>query len=111
MLGTKIETSNIKSSIKINNLTNGQRTAVENTFDCLVVRETEKAVQVLWSTKFGNITMWCPKSCIGVEVKKAKFDAYEEYLNKAKELGVKGIRNKMKMATIQLKALEQGIQL
>jgi len=33
-------------------------------FEGTIEKETEKAVYVKFNTNFGNITMWCPKSCV-----------------------------------------------
>lgn len=41
-----------------------QEKMVINSSDREVVKETEKAVQILFSSKYGNLTKWVPKSCL-----------------------------------------------
>ncbi len=105
----RIQTNMINEKIKRNNLSGGQLTAINCVCDCEVVRETEKAYYLRWDTKFGSVSMWCPKSCIGTEMAITDtYNEYDDYFKRAKDAGVKGIRYKMKMSTIAIKAEEQG---
>jgi hypothetical protein len=48
------------------NLTNQQLMALNTATvdDMVVVKETEKAKQFAWTTDFGRVTMWAPKSVL-----------------------------------------------
>ena len=46
------------------NFSANERYAISVSYSSSVERETEKAVLVRWSTKFGAITRWVPKSCL-----------------------------------------------
>lgn len=87
--------------------------------DASLVRETEKAILVEWSTEFGKVSMWCPKSVLKskdevVAEAKAQQERYNnacEQYNKlveaAKSLGVK-VRKGMCRITIYSKVNEAG---
>ena len=77
-----------------------------------IARETEKAVMLEWSTEFGHVSMWCPKSVLKTEEQmKAEEQADIERSNKkyydyiklrttAEEAGVKYLRGYLKVNTI-----------
>lgn len=44
--------------------TSSERYAIATADGFTVSRETEKAILAKWSTEFGVITHWVPKSCI-----------------------------------------------
>ena len=49
------------------NLTSQEKTAIKfEAYFGKVIKETEKAVQVLFSTDFGNVKLWTPKSCLEI---------------------------------------------
>ena len=87
------------------------------------LRETEKAVQLRADSDFGNLTFWCPKSCIlkDGEVDEEmvrKYQRMEAGLNYneklvafAKENGIKGIRRGMKTQTLMRKITEAGLKI
>lgn len=87
--------------------------------DAELVRETEKAILVEWSTEFGKVSMWCPKSVLKskdevVAEAKAQQERYnnacEQYaklVETAKSLGVK-VRKGMYKITIWDKAIKAG---
>lgn len=87
------------------------------------LRETEKAVQFRADSDFGNLTFWCPKSCILKDgevdeqmVKKyqrmeAGLNYNEKLVAFAKENGIKGIRRGMKTQTLMRKITEAGLKI
>lgn len=85
-----------------------------------VARETEKALMVKATGKFGEFSFWTPKSVckytnvsdyftatVTVEDTMAKaMDNHYNLVQQAKELGIKGIRSNMKSATLRKKIAE-----
>ncbi len=82
-----------------------------------IVKETEKAVQLLWDSKYGKMFKWAPKSCmiteqeaIAIQEKEVSaFKKYEKLIAWAKENNVKGVRNRMKKTTIIVKIQAAGL--
>lgn len=84
-----------------------------------LLRETEKAVLVVWFTEYGKVELWCPKSVLKSydEIKAEadaeadrmanKMEAYDNLLNIAKDLKC-GVRSHMKVDTIANKVREAG---
>ena len=64
--------------------------------DTKILKETEKAINVEFKSKFGTLTKWIPKSCIMsdeeinqiVTKQKSNMDKYEKLIAWAKEQGV-----------------------
>lgn len=54
----------VKSWFMQKNFTQNERYAIDCARSSSVQKETEKAVLVKWSTKFGSIDRWIPKSCL-----------------------------------------------
>lgn len=87
--------------------------------DASLARETEKAILVEWSTEFGRVSMWCPKSVLKskdevvaeAQAQEERFIAgceqYAKLVEVAKSLGVK-VRNGMRKTTIYSKVNEAG---
>lgn len=114
----------IKSWFIDKNFTQSERLVIQTADfggELETLHETEKAVQFKAFSDYGNITFWCPKSCI---LKAGEVDAdmerkatainkgldYNEKLLKlAKENGIKGVRKGMKTDTLKKKIREAGI--
>lgn len=96
--------------------------------DIRKIGETEKAIKLM--AKYGydtdterNIFFWVPKSAIisneeatkilaeKIEKQQARFDRYAKILEFAKNNGVKGVRNKMKLNSILIKIEDAGLEL
>lgn len=82
-------------------------------FECEIVKETEKACNVVFKTNYGRIYMWTPKSQMETQADKdaswnAACNRYEAVLNFAKENGLK-VRKGMKLNTIKAKIAEAGL--
>ncbi|WP_105980142.1 hypothetical protein [Staphylococcus simulans] len=85
-----------------------------------VVRETEKALMIKATGKFGEFSFWTPKSVckytnvtdyftatVTIEDGMARaMDNHFNLVKEAKELGIKGIRSNMKSATLRKKIAE-----
>jgi len=66
---TSIQKVTVKSWFISNNenLTSQEKTAIKfEAYFGKVIKETEKAVQILFSTDFGNVKLWTPKSCLEI---------------------------------------------
>lgn len=79
----------------------------------VVVRETEKAVNLKFKTNYGNIYMWCPKSQTmtlkeSYEEELKIQDYYESLLAFCKKNGLR-VRKGMKIATMKAKLEEAGL--
>lgn len=84
-----------------------------------ISRETAKAVLVVWSTEFGRVTLWCPKSVLRplseVEAaESARFARFEEASRKYDQLVAVlkpfkiGIRSGLRVNTLVEKARGAG---
>lgn len=85
-----------------------------------VERETEKAILATWTTEYGKVSLWVPKSVLKskeqaraeYEAEKAraekKAEAYDKLAATAREAGVKDVRNYMKVDTIVAKTKAAG---
>lgn len=79
--------------------------------DVRIERETEKAVLVKVSSEWGSFSFWSPKSCLitsedlaAEEIRRAAaYESYEALVNRAKAMGIKGVRIGMKASTIREK--------
>ena len=93
--------------------------------DAWVAKETEKAFLVNWSTEYGKVSAWVPKSLVSDEnIKKAK-DREINFIKKAesglsynkklvelgKANGVKGVRNRLKTSTLEKLLRDASIEL
>lgn len=82
-----------------------------------IKRETEKALQLKWISEFGVMTKWVPKSCMvsqeeaEMEFEQAaeRFNKYQQLIAWAKANEVKGVRNRMKKATVIVKIQQAGL--
>ena len=85
--------------------------------DVEIEKETEKAYLLKFTSEFGVIEKWIPKSCIKTEeeIKEEKEQAeerinkYEKLVEWAKEHGLK-VRNKMKKTTIITIIKQAGLE-
>lgn len=115
----------IKSWFLYNNFEQSERYIIETAImgdELEVIRETDKAVKFKAYSDWGNLTFWCPRSClVGNETeqerkwgeeREEKFEKglkYNESLVKfGKEKGIKGIRVGLKTATLIRKISEAG---
>lgn len=88
--------------------------------DATAQRETEKAVLAAWTTEYGKVSLWVPKSVLKskeqaraeYEAEEAraqkKAEAYDKLVATAHEAGLKDVRNYMKVGTIVAKAKAAG---
>lgn len=82
-----------------------------------VVRETEKALLLKWVSDFGVMSKWVPKSCMVTQEDAEKefeqaakrFNKYQQLIAWAKANDVKGVRNRMKKATVIVKIQQAGL--
>lgn len=97
----------IKSWFLEKNFDSNSKYGIE-TSELAIIKETEKAVQITTrNSDFGNITFWCPKSCLmteaDYEVAEKSFekscDRFEQLKEFAKSLGIK-VTARMKKKTI-----------
>ena len=113
------------------NFNQQQQYAISRAERVEVIGETEKAVKVAWTTKYGTITSWVPKSVCGLaekseaakkveeEIEAREIEArkrliagcehYERVLAFAKEHKVKGARKGLRLQTLLSKIAEAGL--
>ena len=113
------------------NFNQQQQYAISRAERIEVIGETEKAVKIAWTTKYGTITSWVPKSVCGlaekseaakkveeqieareIEARKrliAGCERYERVLAFAKEHKVKGARKGLRLQTLLSKIAEAGL--
>lgn len=113
------------------NFNQQQQYAISRAERVEVIAETEKAVKVAWTTKYGTIKSWVPKSVCGlaekseaakkveeqieareIEARKrliAGCERYERVLAFAKEHKVKGARKGLRLQTLLSKIAEAGL--
>ena len=113
------------------NFNQQQQYAISRAESVEVIGETEKAVKIAWTTKYGTITSWVPKSVCGlaekseaakkveeqieareIEARKrliAGCERYERVLAFAKEHKVKGARKGLRLQTLLSKIAEAGL--
>lgn len=114
------------------NFNQQQQYAISRADRIEVIGETEKAVKVAWTTKYGTIKSWVPKSVCGLAEKseaakkveeeiearakaaRERLEAaekhYEAVLSFAKENKVKGVRRGLKLRTLYAKIAEAGLE-
>lgn len=114
------------------NFNQQQQYAISRAERIEVIGETEKAVRIAWTTKYGTITSWVPKSVCGLAEKseaakkveeeiearakaaRERLEAaekhYEAVLAFAKENKVKGVRRGLKLRTLYAKIAEAGLE-
>lgn len=114
------------------NFNQQQQYAISRAESVEVIGETEKAVKVAWTTKYGTIKSWVPKSVCGLAEKseaakkveeeiearakaaRERLEAaekhYEAVLAFAKENKVKGVRRGLKLRTLYAKIAEAGLE-
>ena len=117
-------TAEIKSWFLIKNFTPDERYVVEVS-DREILRETEKAVNIKFTSKYGNLFSWIPKSVFMTEedyrierekeIERAKrFEEgqrkYNELIEFAKENKVKGVRVGWRKETIINKIKDAGLE-
>ncbi len=85
------------------------------------VKETEKAIDIEFTTDYGKVWLWCPKAVLKTIDKVAdeliesakkfndKMNNRSELIERMRALGVKGISNHQRTETIFSKAKEQGV--
>lgn len=118
------ETAEIKSWFLIKNFTPDEKYVIEVS-DREILRETEKAVNIKFTSKYGNLFSWIPKSVFMTKEDErkeeermnkriAKFEEgkrrYEELVKFAKENGVKYVRIGLRKETIINKIKEAGLE-
>ena len=113
------------------NFNQQQQYAISRAERVEVIGKTEKAVKVAWTTKYGTITSWVPKSVCGLaekseaakkveeEIEAREIEArkrliagcehYERVLAFAKEHKVKGARKGLRLQTLLSKIAEAGL--
>lgn len=103
------------------NLSQNQAYAVSVEGCGRAVKETEKAVDIEFTTDYGKVWLWCPKSILKTIEEVAdelidsakKFDEKmrkrAELIERMRALGVKGISNRQRTKTIFSKAKSQGV--
>lgn len=113
------------------NFNQQQQYAISRAESVEVIAETEKAVRIAWTTKYGTIKSWVPKSVCGlaekseaakkveeqieareIEARKrliAGCERYERVLAFAKEHKVKGARKGLRLQTLLSKIAEAGL--
>lgn len=114
------------------NFNQQQQYAISRAESVEVIAETEKAVKIAWTTKYGTIKSWVPKSVCGLAEKseaakkveeeiearakaaRERLEAaekhYEAVLAFAKENKVKGVRRGLKLRTLYAKIAEAGLE-
>ena len=114
------------------NFNQQQQYAISRAERIEVIGETEKAVKIAWTTKYGTIKSWVPKSVCGLAEKseaakkveeeiearakaaRERLEAaekhYEAVLAFAKENKVKGVRRGLKLRTLYAKIAEAGLE-
>lgn len=114
------------------NFNQQQQYAISRAESVEVIAETEKAVRIAWTTKYGTIKSWVPKSVCGLAEKseaakkvedeiearakaaRERLEAaekhYEAVLAFAKENKVKGVRRGLKLRTLYAKIAEAGLE-
>ena len=103
------------------NLSQSQAYAV-NVEGCgKAVKETDKAIDIEFTTDYGKVWFWCPKSILKTTEEVAdeliasakkfndKINNRAELIEKMRVLGVKGISNRQRTETIFDKAKKQNI--
>jgi hypothetical protein len=103
------------------NLSQSQAYAVSVEGCGKAVKETEKAIDIEFTTDYGKVWLWCPKSILKTIDEVAdeliaatkkfndKMSKRTELIEKMRALGVKGISNHQRTETIFSKAKSQGI--
>ena len=103
------------------NLSQNQAYAVSVEGCGKAVKETEKAIDIEFTTDYGKVWLWCPKSILKtieevadeliVSAKKFndKMNRRAELIEKMRALGVKSISNHQRTETIFSKAKSQGV--
>lgn len=113
------------------NFNQQQQYAISRAESVEVIAETEKAVRIAWTTKYGTIKSWVPKSVCGlaekseaakkveeqieareIEARKRLIsgcERYERVLAFAKEHKVKGARKGLRLQTLLSKIAEAGL--
>ena len=113
------------------NFNQQQQYAISRAESVEVIAETEKAVKIAWTTKYGTIKSWVPKSVCGLaekseaakkveeEIEAREIEArkrllagcehYERVLAFAKEHKVKGARKGLRLQTLLSKIAEAGL--
>ena len=114
------------------NFNQQQQYAISRAESVEVIAETEKAVKIAWTTKYGTIKSWVPKSVCGLAEKseaakkveeeiearakaaRERLEAaekhYEAVLAFAKGNKVKGVRRGLKLRTLYAKIAEAGLE-
>ena len=114
------------------NFNQQQQYAISRAERIEVIGETEKAVKIAWTTKYGTIKSWVPKSVCGLAEKseaakkveeqiearakaaRERLEAaekhYEAVLAFAKGNKVKGVRRGLKLRTLYAKIAEAGLE-
>lgn len=113
------------------NFNQQQQYAISRAESVEVIAETEKTVRIAWTTKYGTIKSWVPKSVCGLAEKSeaakkvedeieareieasrrliADCERYERVLAFAKEHKVKGARKGLRLQTLLSKIAEAGL--
>ena len=119
------ETAEIKSWFLIKNFTPDEKYVIEVS-DREILRETEKAVNIKFTSKYGNLFSWIPKSVFMTKEDErkekermskriAKFEEgkkrYEKLVEFAKANNVKGVRVGWRKETIINKIKNAGLEL
>ncbi len=81
------------------------------------VAETEKAIKLMFESDYGKTFVWAPKMALindadvvaADDRREAAIKKYDALVAWAKAQGVKGVRNRMKKATIVRKAIGAGL--
>lgn len=110
------ETAEIKTWFLVNNFSNEEKYVIEVS-DREIVRETEKAVNIKFTSKYGAIYSWIPKSVFvtkeEIEERQKRFEEgkrrYEKLVEYAKGK-VKGVRVGWRKETIVRKLKEAGYE-
>lgn len=108
----------VKSWFLSRTLSQNERYAYSTGDGAYIAKETEKAVLVKNMTDFGQISFWCPKSCLLTKedvIKNARkmengLNYNRTLIQFAKESGIKGIRKGMKTKTLLKKISEAGFE-
>lgn len=122
--GTDYEKAEIKSWFLIKNFTPDEKYVIEVS-DREILRETEKAVNIKFTSKYGNLFSWIPKSVFMTKEDErkeeermnkriARFEEgkrkYEKLVEFAKENGVKYVRVGLRKETIINKIKDAGLE-
>ena len=103
------------------NLSQNQAYAVSVEGYGKAVKETEKAIDIEFTTDYGKVWLWCPKSILktidevadelieGAKKFNDKMNKRAELIERMRALGVKNISNHQRTETIFSKAKKQGV--